>query len=812
MDVADFITAEDLPYENDVHINAHAFKSWFRYLNFKIDSEPKIRNIIYERALQKIPYSYKMWYNYILERKSQLHNVPLNSPPYESLNLTFERALAYMHKYPRIWIEYLKFLVSQRKITLTRRTFDKALRALPITQHERIWPLYISFAKSCNVPQTAIRIFKRYLKIEPEHVEEYIDYLIEIEQFDEATRQLAEVINNSKFISLEGRSRHELWMLLCDLCSLHPKKIKSIRVEPMIRSGIKKYSNEVGNLWISLAIYYTGIGNFIKARDIYEEAISKVSTMRDFSQIWEAYTEFEDKIIQLQMEDIQNAEANGSVLTQDQVDEFELNLARYEYLIDRQSILISDVKLRQNPNNVEEWHKRVKLFEEDPEKCVKEYTRAFKTIDPKKAEEYHTLWIAFARYYLSHGDSDGAKQILEKAATVDFRELDELASIWCEHVEIAILLGKYQEARQLIQRATVHPSNPQLVKRSGPTTRRLFQSTRLWHLYADLEESLGTEVTTRAVYDKIIDLKIATPATILSYASYLRERDHFEDSFKIYEKGVAIFRFPVALEIWVTYIDYFVDRYGSTQLERLRDMFEQAIDHCPNNLSPILYFMYAEYEEKYGMARHAMNIYERAVRDAEPEDIVKLLNIYIERATENFGVTRTRKIFEKSIDTLPPDLVAQFSLRYANIERRLGEIDRARAIYAHCSQFCAPATNPQFWDIWKGFEVKHGNTETVREMFRIKRSVTAKYETMFNVDQAINTIEKEIVEAKEDAPVEEVEHEVLKIGDDNQEEIDLDMNFGIETMEVPTAVFGSAIEHVEGGALSRLKALKNAQK
>lgn len=33
--------------------------------------------------------------------------------------------------------------MEQGLITRTRRTFDKALCALPITQHERIWPLYL---------------------------------------------------------------------------------------------------------------------------------------------------------------------------------------------------------------------------------------------------------------------------------------------------------------------------------------------------------------------------------------------------------------------------------------------------------------------------------------------------------------------------------------------------------------------------------------------------------------------------------------------------------------------------------------------
>lgn len=37
-----------------------------------------------------------------------------------------------------------------------------------------------------------------------------------------------------------------------------------------------------------------------------------------------------------------------------------------------------------------------------------------------------------------------------------------------------------------------------------------------------------------------------------------------------------------------------------------------------------------------------------------------------------------------------------------------------------------------FWQVWKEFEIKHGNEDTVREMLRIKRSVQAIYNTQVN--------------------------------------------------------------------------------
>jgi pre-mRNA-splicing factor SYF1 len=49
----------------------------------------------------------------------------------------------------------------------------------------------------------------------------------------------------------------------------------------------------------------------------------------------------------------------------------------------------------------------------------------------------------------------------------------------------------------------------------------------------DLEESLGTMESTKACYDQIIDLRIATPQIILNYAMFLQESKFWEDSFKV---------------------------------------------------------------------------------------------------------------------------------------------------------------------------------------------------------------------------------------------------------------------------------------
>ena len=51
--------------------------------------------------------------------------------------------------------------------------------------------------------------------------------------------------------------------------------------------------------------------------------------------------------------------------------------------------------------------------------------------------------------------------------------------------------------------------------------------------YADIEESAGTVESCRAVYERMIELRIATPQTIINYATFLEENHYFEDAFRV---------------------------------------------------------------------------------------------------------------------------------------------------------------------------------------------------------------------------------------------------------------------------------------
>uniref|UniRef100_A0A914ZK27 Pre-mRNA-splicing factor SYF1 n=1 Tax=Parascaris univalens TaxID=6257 RepID=A0A914ZK27_PARUN len=725
---------EDVGFEENILRNPFSLRCWLRYVEHKKKCKAPLKqiNMVYERALKELPGSYKLWYNYLRFRRKQVADRCPTDAAYQRLNNVYERALVFMHKMPRIWMDYCELMTQQRLITDTRRVFDRALRALPVTQHERIWPLYIKFVTGHAIPETTIRVYRRYLKLMPKYREDFVEYLHEIDRLDDAAQQLAILVNDDKLVSEHGKTTHQLWTELCELISKNPNKVHSLNVDSIIRQGIQRYSDQVGVLWCALAEYYIRAAHFEKARDVYEEAIVSVKTVRDFTQIFDAYAKFAERATASKMDEMDAEE----VADEDQQLELELLFARFEHLMDRRPLLLNSVLLRQNPHNAHEWLNRVQLYEGN--KQVETYEEAVRTVQPKlQTGKLSSIWISFAKFYEREKQLNDARAIFEKGLEPPYCKVDDLATVWCEYAEFELRNREPERARKLMRRATAAPPRrSHYFDDSEPVQYRVYKSLKVWSLYADIEEAFGTLESCQAVYERIIDLRIATPQIIINYAKFLEENEFFENSFKAYEKGIALFKWPVVNEIWTVYLTKFLKRYGGKKLERARDLFEQCLETCPPKFAMKLYLLYAKLEEEHGLPRHAMNIYNRATSAVERQQMYSMFNIYIKKAASMYGLTHTRPIFQHAIEVLPEDRSREMSIRFAQMERSLGEIDRARAIYAHCSEICDPRVQVQFWETWKEFEVKHGNEDTVREMLRIKRAVQATYNTSVNVMSA----------------------------------------------------------------------------
>jgi pre-mRNA-splicing factor SYF1 len=72
---------------------------------------------------------------------------------------------------------------------------------------------------------------------------------------------------------------------------------------------------------------------------------------------------------------------------------------------------------------------------------------------------------------------------------------------------------------------------------------------------------------------------------------------------------------PYAHEIWLIYLKSIIERHSDTKVERIRDLFNQVLSKVPPKQAKVFFYMYADYEENFGLLTHAMEIYDRAAKE-----------------------------------------------------------------------------------------------------------------------------------------------------------------------------------------------------
>jgi pre-mRNA-splicing factor SYF1 len=217
----------DASFEEAVRRDPFSVRVWLAYISSKASSSASARNSINERAVRNIPGSYKLWKAYLEDRLRQTAKLAITDASVAETTKLCETALVTMHKMPRIWMMYLRHMARQFRVTATRQAFDRALRALPVTQHQHIWPIYQAFALQDGLPvSTGAAVLRRLVQFDPSAREVAVEYLLARNRPAEAARQLAVIVDDPTFRSKRGATRHSLWMQLCELLAANPQEIR----------------------------------------------------------------------------------------------------------------------------------------------------------------------------------------------------------------------------------------------------------------------------------------------------------------------------------------------------------------------------------------------------------------------------------------------------------------------------------------------------------------------------------------------------------------------------------------------------------
>jgi pre-mRNA-splicing factor SYF1 len=289
-----------------------------------------------------------------------------------------------------------------------RRTFDRALRTLPPSLHHRIWVRYLLWAENRGGP-TTVSVYRRYLAIDPSVTERYVALLLSPNNPSprplEAAKLLLLLSRNAargEYVSSEGKSPYQLLGDWLDVVEAHaedvglgieelaltdaaededPNSPRKLNIEQIVhKDGLAVYKDQAGQLWTGIATYWIKRGEFDRAKETFETGIASVLTIRDFTQIFDAYAEFSESVISALMEELASPDEEDEDFDAKETEEdLDAKMKEFEELMDRRPFLVNDVLLRRNPNDVQEWEKRVALWGQDDEKVLLHYLPFFFT-------------------------------------------------------------------------------------------------------------------------------------------------------------------------------------------------------------------------------------------------------------------------------------------------------------------------------------------------------------------------------------------------------------------------------------------------
>ena len=748
--------------------NPYNFKSWWDTLSSSKEAPFSIRKKIYQVSLHYLPGSYKLWYHYLKEEREYVksnYNIP--NKHYEEVNRIHEQALIYMMKMPIIWMNYIQFMMEQNSITKTKIIFNKALQAIPITQHKKLWEIYIPWVESLiGCHKSKIEIFKRYIKFNPDYKEKFINYLIGIKEFNLAIHLIIEILNEENFYSKENKSQYYYWILLCQIINNYPEDLnlgkynKDLNVDKVIRHGIKKYTDEVGNLWVTLANYYIKIGLIEKAREIFEEALEKILTPRDFSLIYNSYLNFEQEMMKqnlfynddinndnheltdnkenknlqsLELNELENALNELNIKesddykkeekfkkekllekqSQDKSNLQKFNFIRVNNLIQRRPFLKNSTILRRNPNNVSEWLKRIELMKEKKDlNLIKNlYEECLNTIKINLAYgRLSEIYISYANFFEENNNIKKANEIYYKGCNLNFKNTEENVNMWCLWCEMNVRQKRYQDAYHIIKFICTNNANKYY---------KYNKNIKLWSLYVDLEMNLNqnNEKQIIYIYSKMIEYKIANIETIFNFIIYLESIKNYEKIYNIYEQSLDLFRWPNSYDICICYLVDFINHYKSDKTEIFRDIIQNII--ILSGHLKIFYYIYAFYEEKYGLYNHCIDILKEASQNVKEEEKPEIHSVIIAKCAKYFGIGKVRLAFDDAMNNLEKSYVLEIGLKYISIEIKLKEINRARGIFKYLGKLFNPDNKEykeEFWEMWDNFEKIYGDSITYQEM------------------------------------------------------------------------------------------------
>lgn len=515
-----------------------------------------------------------------------------------------------------------------------------------------------------------------------------------------------------------------------------------------LMKGIKeKYPKEEINLFIFNINRSIKRSNNAELSDKLVKELEITKTLKDFMTLYNYSIDFEQAYINIILQESKIIE-----VSQNLKEDLTYHISQLGRLLDSKDIMISDLRLRQNPNSIIYWRDKIKLKNNKKERA-EEYGTALAQINSLKVNqpgELGKLWSEYAQLYWDQNYYSAARKLYETATKVPYPFLEDLEMIYFQWADNELHTFGKDKALNMLALCLKVPESFESditkfktkVKPTPLAQTVLFNSLKLWNLYLDLLESKPLTETnikeTINAYETIIRLKLVTPLVFVNYADYFSTNLHKPmESYKIYERMLDSFSQSVEIkyEIWMNYLsDVIRDRATSgIGKESIRELFENCISQLKvqdeiDIIQVYLHFnSFEEAENQDKPTRQSINILLEGARflaDKFMNSKIKLWQLSLDKTMNLLGPEACRPIFEECIQKITPDSkCVEYVLKYASLEKDLKEWRRVRGLLQYGARLIAPINNAALWTFWENFEVETGDEVEYKKMLILKKQL-----------------------------------------------------------------------------------------
>eukprot|EP00171_Calliarthron_tuberculosum_P013436 IDg13436t1 len=280
IDAANPNPADLLPEADGAARDPYSVKRWLSWAEAVRRSEQPAASefSVLERAVAALPGSYKLWQLYA----TRAHMIarayhPEHASRELSVNVALRAARA-LRTAPRLWEEAISICEREGRLAAARVALDDALRALPVTQHDRIWRTALS-GISALPSRASVSVLERYQTLRPLLAAlPLFDARVRARKWDAAVSGLLRVLAaNPTWVPVGDRTRGELWVAAMHLAVQHPAAVVSVDAPMLLRNALREgpdaaHGLQTADLYKLLARYHMRLGRFDDARAVYEEA------------------------------------------------------------------------------------------------------------------------------------------------------------------------------------------------------------------------------------------------------------------------------------------------------------------------------------------------------------------------------------------------------------------------------------------------------------------------------------------------------------------------------------------------------------